>query len=259
MYRLLGLIVFIISMSKISYAQGVDTSDLRVAVDMSGTHSDLTTYKGYSDDFSAYVKFKYKDWFVQPFLKASSGSYYYLDERIVGNTSYSRNEKNGIGFGVDIFLNKYIRFRYLHDWFNNKTDQTNYEQDTYLLIYNQYLDLQAFEVNNYLESVIVPRYSMKASTYLKTQALKSYYIARDPEYSHTLYPFAQLKLKNNDEEFFGKSGTLVSVGLGYKYYSKPQVQSTLAFLLEGHSVVHQSIDFNSDWFQILAVLQYTFK
>ncbi|MEQ1723492.1 MAG: hypothetical protein ABL930_09975, partial [Pseudobdellovibrio sp.] len=241
------------------FAQEVDTSDLRVAFDISATHSGLTTYKGYSDDFSAYLKFKYKDWFVQPFLKAGSSSYYYLDETISGNTSYSRNEKNGIGLGVDVYLNKYIRIRYVHDWYNNKTDKTYYQQDAYLLIYNQYLDLQAFELNNYLESVIVPRYSNNASTYLKMQGLKSYYINRDINYSNSIYPFAQLKLKNNDEEFFGKSGTLVSVGLGYKYYGKPQVQSSLAFVLEGHSVIHQSKDFNSDWFQILAVLQYTFK
>ena len=259
MNRYFAILLFLFSINTYAEVNDVDTSDFRVAFDISGTRSGLTTYKGYSDDFSAYAKLKYKNWLAQPFARTTSNSYYYLDESIPGNNSFSRNERNAIGFGVDIFLNKYMRFRYLHDWINNKTSDSRYTQDSYLFVYNQYIDLEQIELNNYLESVIVPRYSNVVSTYLRIQALKTFYLARDIKYSHSFFPFAQLKLKNNDEEFFGKSGNLVSAGLGYKYYSIPNTQDSLTLLLEGHSVIHQSTNFHSDWFQILAVIQYLYK
>ena len=93
MYRYLALLLFLVSTTTFADVNDVDTSDLRVAFDISGTHSGLTTYKGYSDDFSAYAKFKYKNLFIQPFVRATSSSYYFLDESIPGNSSYSRNEK----------------------------------------------------------------------------------------------------------------------------------------------------------------------
>ena len=261
--KLIAMVTVLLSAMTVLGAEAEDPNlrdDLRLAADLYASRSGLTTYKGYADDLSLTLKLKYANWKLVPFVKASMANYRYLNESIPGNTVYDLDERTATGAGLDLFLNKYIRLRYIHSWVNNKTSSKTYDQDEYLVIYNQYVDLTKIEMNNYLESVLIPRYSnTRWNTYLRVQLLKSFYLTREIDSSNVVYPFVQLKVKENDEDYFGKSGNLASVGLGYKFYSRPSAPSSLAFLLEGHSLIYQSRDFNTDWAQILAVLQLTYN
>lgn len=241
-------------------AQAFDMDELKLSADLYASHSNLTTFKGYQDDASLTLKLKYTDFMLQPFAKVSTSHYYYLDERIANNTSYSSEHRNEWGLGLDLVLLPILKIRYIYEFGTNLVTSRNYQQDSFIIIYNQYIDFTAFQLNNYLESAIFPRLSTnKFNTYARVQALKTYDLSRTIDTSHVVYPFLQVKFRDNEEELFGFSGHSESVGLGYKAYSKFSAETSGAFLLEGHSVVHQSENFNGDWLQVLAVIQLSYR
>jgi hypothetical protein len=97
--------------------------------------------------------------------------------------------------------------------------------------------------------------SEKIDTFFRVQALKSFYLTRSNESSNTLFPFVEVKGKYNDDAVFGVSGENANLGAGYKYFRKYD-SSTFAFVLEAHSVFYQSQNFNGDWVQGLAAIQW---
>ena len=239
---------------------GFDSDELKLSADLYASHSNLTTFKGYQDDASLTFKLKYTDFMLQPFAKLSTSHYYYLDERIANNTTYTSEHRNEYGLGLDLVILPFLKIRYIYEYGKNLVTDRNYEQESYIIIYNQFFDFVSFQLNNYLESAIFPRLSTnKFNTYIRVQALKTFDISRTIDTSHVVYPFLQVKYKDNEERLFGFSGHAETVGLGYKAYSKFSAESSAAFLLEAHSVLYQSTNFNGDWLQALAVVQLSYR
>lgn len=228
---------------------------LHVTTDLYASHSNLMPYTGYQNDLLGTVHLGYSDFFIKPFLRLSYTNYVFGSG--VAISDYNRT---GVGVGVDAFVLPYLRLRLMTESVTNSPGGT-YQQDYYGLIYNQYLVWDFIELNNYAESFYIPRVSSnsdKIDTFVRIQALKSFYLSSSAERSHALFPFVQYKAKFNDEANFGVSGHVISVGGGYKYFRQNGRHDT-AFVLEGHSVVNQSSNFDGDWFQIFAALQYFYE
>lgn len=232
-----------------------ENQGLHLSADVYASYDHIMQYRGQVNDVAATLYVQHNDFFIKPFIRASASQYNFSSG--VAFTDYSRSS---LGIGLDLIINKYLRLRLLDEQVYNGLTGTSYNQDSYGIIYNQYIAFEYIEFNNYLESFLIPRISSnKMDTYVRVQALKSFYLLADLNYSHVVYPFAQLKAKFNDDQNFGLSGNSVSTGIGYKYFKKINDKNTLAFLLEGHSLVYQSRDFNGDWMQIFAAIQYRYE
>lgn len=244
-----------------SGAHAFDYDELKFSADVYGAHTHLVTYKGYQDDINVAFRLKYPDFRLQPFVRYSDSHYYFLNESIPGNTDYSTEYRTSLGAGLDLFLiMPYLRIRYIAENITNKITDTKSDREAYILIYNQYIDLEAFQLNNYLESSVVPKLSTeKLNTYFRIQALKTIDLSRTVDSSNVIFPFIQVKARDNEELLFGASGNQGSVGLGFKNYTRISSKSNIAFLLEANTLLYQSREFNADWNQLLAVVQYNYN
>lgn len=249
--------VSILTSAPLAAMAAVSGDKLNISTDFYSDQTSLMPYKGYQNDLSATVYAQYADYSLVPFVRYMLTNYYYLNEKDpVGNKAYTSDRRNAAGLGLDYKLNNYLKFRFIVEAIGNKASNTNYTQESYGLIYNQYLEYKYIEFSNYLESFLIPRISSKElDTYFKIQALKSFFINRSVVYSNVIYPFIQTKLKVNDNSNFGVSGQNGSVGIGYRFYGVNPSKDSISFVLEGHSVFYQSKNFNGDWNQILAALQ----
>lgn len=247
------ILISVFTYSSCTFAQ--ENQALHFSGDVYLSHDHIMQYKGQVNDLAVTVYAQHNDFFIKPFIRASASQYSFSS-----GAAFSDHSRSSIGIGVDLIINKYLRIRLLDEQVYNGLTGMSYNQDSYGIIYNQYIGFDYIEFNNYLESFLIPRVSAgKMDTYLRVQALKSFYLKSDSEHSHAAYPFAQFKAKFNDDQNFGLSGNSVSTGIGYKYFIKFDDRNSLAFLLEGHSVVYQSKDFNGDWAQVFAAIQYRYE
>lgn len=254
-------------------------AEFNISTDLYAVQTNMMQYKGYQNDLSATLYFKYEDYKLIPFLRHVLTNYYYLDERVRGTNGtidYTSDRRRATGGGIDYQFNSYLRLRLITESIDNKLYRSHYTQESYGLIYNQYLNPGYIEFSNYLETFLIPRVSSnKLDTFLRIQAFKSFYFKSGLAFSNAIYPFVQVKAKFNDDANFGISGQNLSVGGGYKFYgtnnstpnsvgiknatlkngSVKSSEDCFAFMIEAHSLVYQSKDFNADWSQIMAVLQ----
>ena len=232
------------------------TTGLNLSTDLYGVQTYLMQHKGYQNDLSATLYFQLADYNLIPFFRHVLTHYYYLDERVQGQQEYTSDRRMATGGGLDYKFNNYLRLRFNTESIDNKLNNTKYAQESYGLIYNQHLDFSQFELNNYLESFLIPRVSSnKFDTFLRIQAFKSFYFSKQLTFSNAIYPLLQVKAKFNDDSNFGISGQNASLGVGYKFYAKNSADDSFAFVLEAYSLFYQSKNFNGDWAQILAALQ----
>lgn len=226
--------------------------------DIYAVHTHLLPYKGTEDAIAGTLYFRFGDSRLVPFVRGTHSSYYYLNEA-GGNTAYTSDNRSGLGIGLDYNLTSYLRIRVIEESIHNGLSGQTYDQFSYGLIYNQYIGFGFFDLNNYAEAFVIPRVSSnEADAFARVQALIPFVIGQDASSSHRVYPFVQVKAKANDNDLFGVSGQNASVGAGYKWAKAYEDKGQLAFLLEGHSLFYQSKNFNGDWNQILAVIQYTY-
>lgn len=226
-----------------------------ISTDVYAVQTNLMQYKGYQNDISATVYAQYADYQLLPFIRYVLTNYYYLIEN-GPNSNYTSDRRTAAGGGLDYKINNYFKLRYIVELIDNKLTKTNYQQESYGLIYNQYINSEYLEFNNYLESFLIPRVARsKLDTFARIQAMKTFYLSQSSAASNLLYPTIQIKAKFNDDANFGLSGQNASVGAGYKFYSLSAAKDSFAFVLEAHSVFFQSRDFKGDWFQVLAALQ----
>lgn len=232
-----------------------EQSEIHFSGNIYGTHTNLMPYKGYQDDLSITASAQDSDFPLLVFARLLSTNYHYLIDTIPNNTAYTNDSRLAFGLGVDLKLNDYFTLRLISEQVKNKLYDQSYNQPSYGVIYNQYIGFGYFDLNNYLESFYIPRISSKVDTFFKVQALRSFYITQSNESSNVVYPTLQLKAKYNDDSVFGVSGQNISAGVGYKFYQVLDKDS-VSFLVEGHSILFQSHDFNGDWFQALAAIQW---
>ena len=232
----------------------------KVSVDVYAVTSHLMPYKGTQSDLSATLYLKFRESSFRPFLRGVYTKYQYKNETAAVPVTVD-DERKAAGGGIDIILNDYFKIRLLSEYIMNKTASTQYSQESYGLIYNQYLNLgNTLNLSNYAEAFSIPRFSSQTiDLFARFQLLKPFSFASAEDYSNAIYPFLQYKVKSNDNAVFGVSGNQFSVGLGYKYYNKNWAAGTLAFLAEAHSVAYQSTDYNGEWAQMLVALQYTYN
>lgn len=262
MRTILFPIFFMIILSIQAYSQQSDLESqksLSFAADVYASHSHLLPYKGYQDELNATIYLKYSNFILVPFIRGVN-SQYYLSEGILSNANYTSDTRTAIGAGLDLNINKYVKIRYVSDKVTNKFTSSNTSQDSFGLVYNQYLSFGAFDINNYLESFYITTAGSNApDTFARIQILKGFTLNEAKTSSHVVFPLLQLKVKKNDNVLFGVSGNNSSAGLGYKYFNKTSEVSSLALVVEAHSLMHQSADFNSDWNQAFVALQYLFN
>ena len=215
-------------------------------------------YEGYQNDIITTLSARHVNSNFTPFLRYVVTNYYYLNRAVPPNNRlFTSDRRTAIGLGVDYKFNLFLKFRFLLESVANKMADKPYTQDSYGLIYNQYLEFKHFEINNYLESFYIPRVSRKnGDTFFKIQVLKSHYLNQSAIDSNVIFPFAQLKAKINDDNNFGVSGHNFSVGPGYRYYSVNSNKDNFAFVLELHSVLYQSRNLYGDWLQLQAAFQF---
>lgn len=248
------LIFFIFVQAFTSMVCGVERI-ANLSINTYASHSRLMPYKGYQNDLSVTAYIKFEDWRVSPFLKTSVTEYrYQLSEGAVDTTDH----RYAFGGGLDYKIYNFLKARLIFESITNESNPSQYNQDSYGLIYNQYLEFSAFQYNGYAESFYIPRVSTQGmDTYLRLQILKGYDLYRADQSSHVIYPFLQLRAKENDNALFGITGSNFSGGLGYKFYTRSQHETNeISLLAEGHSVFYQSKKFNGDWLQALIVLQW---
>lgn len=230
--------------------------NMEIGVDFYASQTNLMPYDGNQNDFITTLYGRLQDSQFVPLLRYVVTNYYYLNRGMTNNRIWSSEGRTAIGLGVDYKYNNYLKFRFILENINNKVPVTSYTQDSYGLIYNQYAEFELFELNSYLESFFIPRVSRKTvDTFIKVQALKSYYISCSAMASNVMFPFAQVKIKVNDDNNFGLSGRNLSVGPGYRYYTVNSNKDSFAFVAEIHSVLYQSKDLNGDWMQMQAAMQ----
>lgn len=246
---------FILLTAANAVAQESETSQgLHLSADIYASHSSLMQYHGQQNDLLGTFHLGHSDFFIKPFLRAS-----YTGYDFGGDTRIADYSRKAAGGGLDAFVLPFLRLRLITESVTSSDTGRTYQQDSYGLIYNQYLDWDFIELSNYLESFYIPRVSSdKIDTFLRVQALKSFYLQSSAEQSHSLFPFVQYKAKYNDEANFGLSGHVVSAGGGYKFFSRRGRHNT-AFIIEGHSVLSQSRNFDGDWFQVFGAFQYFYE
>lgn len=242
---------------QLARADAAVADKINISADLYAVQTNLMPYKGYQNDVSTTVYAQYSDYKLRPLIRYLITNYYYLTELVPpNNTAYTSDRRTAVGVGLDYKFNDYLKFRYIVESVDNKLSSSSYTQESYGVIYNQYLEFEYLELNNYLESFLIPRVSSNnLDTYFRIQALKTFDINRTANFSNVLYPFVQTKVKVNDNVNFGVSGQNGSVGAGYRFYGVNATKDSFAFVLEGHSIFHQSKNFNGDWAQLLAALQ----
>jgi hypothetical protein len=230
-------------------------SGLGIDADIYGSHTNLMPFKGYQDDLSASIFLKYDDGPLRPFVRALTTNYYYV---FPGFESHVTDYRTAYGFGLDYQIWDVLRIRLIQEKVHNRLADTEYTQNSYGIIYNQYLEFTDFDMNNYLESFYVPKFSTTtADTFFRLQILKPYYLSYDDSASNAVYPFLQVRSKVNDDAIFGVSGQNASVGLGYKIFVTTEGrQHSFSALFEANSIFYQSEKFEGDWVQALAALQW---
>ena len=230
--------------------------NMEIGVDFYGSQTNLMSYDGNQNDFISTLYGRLQDSQFVPLIRYVVTNYYYLNRGTVNNLIWTSDRRTAVGLGVDYKFNNYLKFRFILENIDNKIPGTSYTQDSYGLIYNQYAEFEHFELNSYLESFFIPRVSRRTiDTFMKVQALKSYYISRSASASNVMFPFAQVKIKVNDDNNFGISGQNLSIGPGYRYYTVNSKKDSFAFVAEIHSVLYQSKDLNGDWLQMQAAMQ----
>jgi hypothetical protein len=230
-----------------------------VSIDIYAVKGHLMPYKGTQSDLSATLYLKLNEKSFRPFLRRVYTNYQYKNETNVLPITVD-DERNTLGLGIDYIINDYLKIRFIKEDVVNKNANTKYLQDSYGLIYNQFISLGVVDLNNYLEAFNIPRFSPDSfDLFARIQVLKAFYLSNTEDDSNSLYPFIQYKIKSNDNAVFGVSGSQLTAGLGYKYYNKNWSNGTLAFLTEAHSVAYQSTFYNGEWAQILVALQYTYN
>lgn len=233
-----------------SHAQGFN-----LRTDLYASYTHLMQYEGTQADFSATLYGEYDDYRLVPFVRGLLINYHY---RLPNTPAFLDDNRSSAGLGFDYRIFDSLRFRAVVESIHNDLADTTYVQDSYGFIYNQYIELPGFELNNYAESFYIPRVAKGSmDTFARLQVLKSFYLTRTLESSHALYPFVQAKAKINDDANFGLSGQNASVGAGYKFYGINEAKdNSFSAVVEGHSVFYQSSNFNGDWFQVLGALQW---
>lgn len=255
---LVALIVFSVCQrtSAAETQKAEDKSQFNLSVDLYGVQTNLMPYKGYQNDLMATVYLKYGEFPLIPFLRHVETHYYYLIETPPTNENYTSDRRLASGGGLDLKFNNYLKFRYIVESVDNKLSNTSYTQESYGLIYNQYLSFKYAEFNNYLETFLIPRVDNNSpDTFLKIQMLKSFYLSQSNHFSNVMYPFLQIKVKSNDNANFGVSGESANLGAGYRFYGVNDTKDSFAFVLEAHSVFYQSEKLNGDWLQMMAAFQ----
>lgn len=231
--------------------QNQKTVDL--SVDIYGVQTNVMPYRGYQNDLSATLYFQINDYRLIPFLRILDTHYYY---QLLNDEFYTSDRRLASGGGLDYKFSENFKFRFLVENIDNKKADTHYTQESYGLIYNQFLNFNFIEMNNYIESFLIPRIdSRQMDTFLKIQFLKTFYLNQTANSSQVLYPLLQIKAKSNDNVNFGVSGQNGSVGAGYRFYFANETKDSAAFVLEAHSIFYQSEKLYGDWFQALAALQ----
>lgn len=231
-----------------------EENTVNFSADFYGSHVNLMPYKGSQQDLSATLYAQYADYPVLILARYVHTNFYYLNEA-GGNISYTADRRIAAGLGLDIKVNSHLKIRFISEQINSKLANLMVNRVSYGLIYNQYSDLGIFELNNYLEAFYIPSLSEKVDTFFRVQGLKSFYLTQAEYSSNTIYPFAQVKTKYNDDSIFGISGHNISLGGGYKYIFQKE-DSGFSFLLEAHGVSYQSRDLNGDWAQALVAMQW---
>ena len=230
--------------------------NMEIGVDFYASQTNLMPYDGYQNDLIATLYGRLLDSQFVPLLRYVVTNYYYLNRGTTNNMLWSSDRRTAIGLGVDYKYNNFLKFRFILENIDNKIPSTSYTQDSYGLIYNQYAEFEIFELNSYLESFFIPRVSRKTvDTFMKVQALKSLYISRSATASNVIFPFAQVKIKVNDDNNFGLSGQNLSIGPGYRHYTVNSKKDSFAFVAEIHSLIYQSKYLNGDWLQMQAAMQ----
>lgn len=231
--------------------------EIKVGVDFYGSQTNLMPYDGYQNDVISTIFGRRNGYKLVPLIRYVVTNYYFLNEfESPNNKIWNSDRRTAIGLGADYKFNDYLKFRFIVEAVKNKNSGTDYTQDSYGVIYNQFIQLKHFEVNNYLESFYIPRVASRSlDTFFKIQALKSHDLSRTATASNVIFPFIQTKVKVNDDSNFGVSGHNFSVGPGYRYYTVNAQKDSFAFVLEIHAVIYQSKDFNGNWMQALAALQ----
>lgn len=210
------------------------------------SQSHILQHSGTQQEATATLWYKQSDFKLQPFLRSSWSHGTGLELR------------HGIGLGADYLLHDTLRLRAQYELL--QSDLTGYsKRDSYGLIYNDYLDLKYFELNMYIETFYMPLISKQSlDSFFKIQAIKGFYFLRETNYTQSLYTFAQVKAKENDERNFGLSGQQLSAGVGYKYFNVNSSHK-FSFLVEAAFLAYQSKNFSGDWLQIFAALQYNYE
>lgn len=231
-----------------------EETGFRFTADFYGSHADLMQYKGYQDDLSATLYLQYLPYRLVPFLRFLNTNYYY---RVSPQTEFISDRRLAVGGGLDYRFTSWLRFRAITEAINDKSATRNISQVSYGIIYNQYISTSIVEFNNYLESFLIPRLSSnKIDTFARMQIFKTFYVERGAASSHVVFPFMEGKTKINDDLIFGLTGQNASVGLGYKYFMQNSAYDSFALLAEAHSVIYQTKEFSSDWYQFLVAMQW---
>ena len=230
---------------------------IKVSADFYAAQSNLMPFEGYQNDLITTLYSRHDSYKFLPLLRYVVTNYYYLNKGVPpNNRAFTSDRRTAIGLGFDYRFNTFFKFRFLLESIDNKMADKPYTQDSYGLIYNQYLEFKYFELNNYVESFYIPRVSTKNNdTFVKVQALKSHYLNRSAIDSNVVFGFSEIKAKINDDSNFGVSGYNFSIGPGYRYYSVNNFKDSFAFVIELHSVLYQSRDLFGDWLQMQAALQ----
>ena len=247
--------IFLTVVASLANAHSRENDGLTVDSDVYASHTNLMPYRGYQDDLSATLYLRYGDNKLMPFVRALGTNFNYLAPPA---TNYISDFRTAYGIGLDYKLYDFLRFRIIEEQVHNKLANDTYKQDSYGIIYNQYLEFTFFDLNNYLETFYIPRFSIgSASTFVRIQAVRNYYLSYDSTASNAAYPFIQWKAKFNDDAIFGIPGQNASIGGGYKIYvTSDNKKINFSALIELHSIFYQSKDFEGDWVQSLAALQW---
>lgn len=232
----------------------VKEKGLYFTADFFGSHSSLMQFKGYQDDLSASLYLQYRPFPLVPFLRFLTSQYYYTPQ---GATDSISDRRISAGGGFDLRFTDWLRFRAMTEQINDKVAATTRQQESYGLIYNQYLQMGWLESNGYAESFYIPKLSNeKLDTFASLTLFHTFYLNAAVNSSHSLFPFVAGRVRVNDDAIFGLSGSNATAGAGYKYYHTSGKDNNFAIVLTGHSLIYQSKDFDGDPTQVQAAIQW---
>ena len=134
----------------------VQQKGFNFTADFYGSHSSLMQFKGYQDDLSASLYLQFLPYRLVPFLRFLTSTYYYTPP---GATESISDRRVAVGGGFDYRFTDWLRFRAMTEEINDKVAARTRQQESYGLIYNQYLQLGWLEMNNYAEAFYIPKLS----------------------------------------------------------------------------------------------------